>query len=162
MIIIQNASRISWIKLDLHVMIQISAWDLFHTHFKSMEDILICLKYYCFVDTLKQECIPVGCIPSAAVSVGGGLPQGGVCPRGFLPGVCLPSGMSAWGVSVWGGVCLGVYPLRPRGRYCPLDPETNTPSTSRGRHPLWSEFLTHACENITFPQLLTKHFPNWQ
>ena len=23
-------------------------------------------------------------------------------------------------------------------------------------HPLWTEFLTHACENITFPQLLLR------
>ena len=39
------------------------------------------------------------------------------------------------GVSARGGVFLewGVYP--------------------GGVHPLWTEFLTHACENITFPKL---------
>ena len=40
------------------------------------------------------------------------------------------------GGSAWGGVC----PVDP------LDPEADTP--------LSTEFLTHACENITFPQLL--------
>ena len=44
--------------------------------------------------------------------------------RGCLPGGCLSRGVCR------GGVCLGVY-------------------TS----PLWTEFLTHACENIAFPQL---------
>ena len=62
----------------------------------------------------------------------GGLPMGGVClggsAWGCLPGAgCLPRGS-----------CLG-------GVY---------PSMQWGRHPpLWIEFLTHACENITFPQL---------
>ena len=54
----------------------------------------------------------------------------------------LPSG---GGVSAQGmGVCLGGFLPRgclPRGVY-----------TS----PLWTEFLTHACENITFPQLLLR------
>ena len=53
-----------------------------------------------------------------------------VCPGSVCPGGCLPR-----------GVCL------PRG--C-------LPSRSRGvsaRHPPWTEFVTHACENITFPQL---------
>ena len=51
---------------------------------------------------------------------------------GVCPGRCLlrGGGVSAWG---GGGVCLGgdVY------------------------HP-WTRFLTHACENITFPQLLLR------
>ena len=37
----------------------------------------------------------------------------------------------------------------------PLDPEADTsPPPPRG--PLWTEFLTHACENISFPQLLLR------
>ena len=46
------------------------------------------------------------------------------------------------GVSACGGVCPG----RWRVYITPLDPEADTP--------LWTEFLTHICENITFPQLL--------
>ena len=80
----------------------------------------------------KQECIPEGCVPSAGVAVcqreGVSACQGSVSARGCLParGVCLPEG---------GGVCL----VFPRG--------------VSGRHPPWTEFLTHACENITFLQL---------
>ena len=98
----------------------------------------------------KQECIIVGCIPSAAVAVWwktppprahnprvssvGDLPKGvcahrGYLTRGCLPGWChhrgcLPRGLSAWG-------CL------PRGYTSPL----------------WTKFVTHVCEKITFPQL---------
>ena len=57
---------------------------------------------------------------------------GGVC----LGRECLPRGVSAQG-----GVCWGCTPPGPRGRH-PL--------------PMWTEFLTHACENITFPQLLLR------
>ena len=51
---------------------------------------------------------------------------GGCLPRWV--GGCLPRGISAQGVSAW-----GCTPL-----------------------PLGTEFLTHACENITFPQLLLR------
>ena len=102
----------------------------------------------------------------------GGICLGGIClgylPRGCLPGVGLsaqgegvyPGGVSAQVVSAqrWGclsrGVCpggclpgwclLGVYPNMHIGRH---------PPGLRGRHPMWTEFLTHTCENITFPQL---------
>ena len=64
------------------------------------------------------------------VSAHGGCLNGRV---GCLAGECLPNGvsawhggMSAWGVSAWQGC------------------------TSP---PLWTEFLTQTCENITFPQL---------
>ena len=64
---------------------------------------------------------------------------------------CLPRGVSAWG-------CLpgGVYPSMHwaggyvsqhalgRGLSAPVHAEI---------HPSWTEFLTHTCENITFPQL---------
>ena len=80
----------------------------------------------------KQECIPVGCVPSAVVAVLGW----GVC----LGRRCLPLGDSAWEVSTWG--CLP-------GGVLHLDPEADTST-------LWTEFLTHACENITFLQLLLR------
>ena len=72
-----------------------------------------------------QECIPVGC------RGGGGVCLGGVCPgRG-----CLPRGRVSARGCLAGDVCLGGGCL-PRG----------------GVHlPPWTEFLTHACENITFP-----------
>ena len=55
---------------------------------------------------------------------------GDVCPGG-----CLPRGVSTRGVSAQEGE--GVY-------------------IGGGVHPLWTVFLTHACENITFPQLLLR------
>ena len=59
-----------------------------------------------------------------------------------LPGGCLPRGR----VCVLGGVCPGGVCLSGGGVCLP----------ARGvsaRHPPGTEFLTHACENITFPQL---------
>ena len=82
------------------------------------------------------------------VCAGGCLPGGGVCPRGMSAQV----GVSAWGVSAQGG-CL---PSLSRGcllrqGVCPGGVCLVCPG---GRHPsLWTESLTHACENITFPQL---------
>ena len=66
-----------------------------------------------------------GCLNGrVGVCPGWGAFQGSVCPAGCLPGM---GGMSAWGVSAWQG-----------GVHLP---------------PLWTEFLTQTCENITFPQL---------
>ena len=70
----------------------------------------------------------------------------------------LLEGVSGWRVSVqrvsaWEG---GVY---PRGVCLPGGglPRGCLPNLSGGgacqTRPLWTEFLTHACENITFPQL---------
>ena len=89
----------------------------------------------------EQECIPVGCVTSAAVAVcwgrGSGwgvFGQGVWClaRRGCLPrGGCLPGGgVCPGGSARRGDICLGCTPP-----------------------PMWTEFLTHACENITFPQL---------
>ena len=50
-----------------------------------------------------------------------------------------------------GGVCLGV------GGVCSTGGLSREVSAQEGIHlPLWREFLTHACENITFPQLLLR------
>ena len=62
------------------------------------------------------------------------LPGGSVClggRGGFSLGECLPGG--------GGGVCLGVYP-----------------ACNEADTPLGTEFLTHACGKITFPQLLLR------
>ena len=83
---------------------------------------------------MEQDSIPVGCIPSAAVAVGGGgvgcLPQ---CMLGYLSGGVCPS--ACW------DTCLG--------GVCPVHAGIHIP-------PRWTEFLKHACENITFPQLLLR------
>ena len=106
---------------------------------------------------VQQECIPVECVPSAAVAVccGGCLPGGVVCPGGRRQpaggGGCLPSLSRV--VSAQGGFCLGV--VRP-GRCLSkgVSPQQGClPILSGGVPPLWTKFLTHACENITFPQL---------
>ena len=76
----------------------------------------------------KQECIlQLDAYWSAGVAV---------CLGSSLPGECLSRRVSAQEgvcpevVCLGGGVCLGMYISL-----------------------LWTEFLTHACENITFPQL---------
>ena len=57
-----------------------------------------------------------------------------------IPVGCVPSAAVA---VCWGGICL------PGGSAC----QGGLPSLSGGGCPLWTEFLTHACENITFQQL---------
>ena len=85
----------------------------------------------------------------------GGVSARGVCLRGVCPGECL---LGEGVVSARGdGWCLpggdgvvsaqGVYPsMHWAGGVCPSACWHTPPS-------LWTEFLTHACENITFPQL---------
>ena len=100
-------------------------------------------------------CLPEGCLPRDDVCLGcvclgvsahGCLPEGGVSAWGR--GVCLTEGC------LTRGVCLGDVSAQgglPRG---------STPLLGMGvsdhggvTSPLGTEFLTHACENITFPQL---------
>ena len=99
----------------------------------------------------KQESIPVVRCSDRCGGGGGYLPRGVcTCRRVYLPKGCVPARgfVPARGVcTCWGGGgcscpggCLpggGVYPSLYWGR--PL--------------PLWTEFLTHACENITLLQL---------
>ena len=66
---------------------------------------------------------------------------------GVLPGLggCLPGlGGSAWsrGVSAWSG-----------GRCLPGPGGCISQHALRQTPPVWTEFLTHACENITLAQL---------
>ena len=108
-------------------------------------------------DIMKQECIPVGCVPAArwpyarvcfpppggVLSPGGGLLPGGVCvcSWGCMLGGCLLQGVSAlggcllWGMSAPGGWCL------LWGGGIPACTEADTP--------LWTEWMTDRCKNIT-------------
>ena len=84
-----------------------------------------------------------GCLPGGEFRLPGGvgcLIRGDVCLEGCLPGGVSVQGVSAWGCLPW-GVCLG---MSAQGGAC-----------LGGCTPLlWTEFLTQACENITFMQLL--------
>ena len=97
----------------------------------------------------KQECIPVGCVLSAAVATGGSA-RGCVCPGEG----CQPGRVSARGVSAKGCLCQGVSTrgclpgecLPGGGVVYPVHAGIHTT-------PLWTEWLTDRCKNITFPQL---------
>ena len=116
-----------------------------------------------------QDCIPVGCVPPArwpylpACSALGGPGPGGVSGLGvsgwggawsgggvcLVQGVCLVRGCLVWG-GVWsggvpapGGVCL-VRGGLVWGGGIPACTEADPPPVNR---------ITHACENITLPQL---------
>ena len=84
----------------------------------------------------KQECIPVGFVPPTAITVpGGGSPPGTPFPPEQTP----PRP----------GIPPGEPPPRSRS------PRPGTPrdqASPQRRPPLWTEFLTHASENITLPQ----------
>ena len=89
-----------------------------------------------------------GCLPDW----GGCLPGGGGClsRRGVWPGGVCP-----------GSVCLGcVCPggVSPGGCL----PREGLPQCMLGYTPLWTEFCTHTCENITFPQLRLRTVTKWK
>ena len=93
----------------------------------------------------KQECIPVGCVPAARWPYAAVCFRGGVCLVQGGGGVCLVGGGLLWGGvcsrgCLVGGVCSGGGVSQHALR--------QTPSPL-----LWTEFLTHACENITLAQL---------
>ena len=84
--------------------------------------------------TVCCSLLPGGVCSGGVCSWGGVFSQGGVWSRGVC--VCLLQG---GGCLLRGGVCSGgVHPSMHWGRHPP---------------PLWTEFLTHACENITLAQL---------
>ena len=116
-----------------------------------------------------DTCLVCGGMCTCLAQGGTCLARGGTClaPGGYLPG---PGGVPAWS---WGGTCLvpggctclvGGVPAWPRGGTC-LAPG-GVPAWSGRRvtclvpggvpgqalPPLWTEFLTHASENITLPQ----------
>ena len=82
------------------------------------------------ITIVKQECIPVGCIPPAAVAMSISACTGHCVSQHALGRGCVYPSIPAQGVSVG-----GVYP-----------------SMHWGRHPLWAEWLTDRCKDITFPQ----------
>ena len=93
---------------------------------------------------MQQECIPVGCVRSAAVTISPATHAPcHTCPRCHahpLPRMLLSQCMP---------------PFTTRTPLCHTCPSFAMHIPLFTIHaPLWTEFLTHACENITFPQLL--------
>ena len=69
------------------------------------------------------------------------------CVRGRTQGG-VPRGVYVqWGVQV---VCAP--PFLDSEADTPPNPEADTPFQSGGKHPPWTEWLTHACEKISLPQ----------
>ena len=107
-----------------------------------------------------QECIPVGCVLPAALAIHGEVCLSACWDTQPTPGVGLeiPLGMGLETPWVWAW-----RPLRPLS--FPLGVGLETPWIP-ARHagippamhagipapPLWTEFLTHASQNITLPQ----------
>ena len=83
----------------------------------------------------------LGVCPRVSAWRGGAVCLGGVCPGCLLGGCLLGGGRGAVGLPGGEGVCL-------RGVFTPACTEADTP--------LWTEFLTHACENITCPRTAVK------
>ena len=118
------------------------------------------------------SCPGGGLVPGGCLDLGGSGPQGGVWSGGLVPGGggSGPRGVWSWGVWSWGGLVpgglvlersgprVGVWPrgVWPQGVSGPggsgpkgvLVPG-GIPSCTEADPPLWTEFLTHACENIT-------------
>ena len=86
---------------------------------------------------------------------GGVCPQGGCLPRGGWVSTWGKEGFCPGGVCPWGGVSAHGEGCLPRGGGVCLG---GVCQRNAGIHPpsKWTEFLTHACENITFPQLLLR------
>ena len=105
-------------------------------------DLKICLTRMHSSRIRTARSLTMGGVPAREVYLPRGvyLPGGCTCP---VWGVYLPGGCTCQGVYLPGGcICLG-------GGYLP-----------RYSLPLWTEFLTHATENITLPQLRCVHLQN--
>ena len=97
----------------------------------------------CFKSVFWQEGIPVGCVPPSAVAVWGGVST----PPGQIP-LNFPL-VWAWRPPPWPDP-----PQLPPWQWawkCARDAGILHPPRSR-HPPPWTEFLTHACENIALPQ----------
>ena len=114
-----------------------------------------------FLKQLKQECIAVGCVPPAHWLHAGGFFVGGL-PAG---GSSLPEGVSLLGGLHAGGPPCPAGDLPARGRGVSLPGGGGSPCQGQGvslpggfslpeTQALWTEFLTHAYENITLPQTM--------
>ena len=77
-----------------------------------------------------------------------------VCPSmHWAGGMCIPACTGQRGVCIpactgWGGVCPGV---SSQGGVCPGG--VCIPACTEADTPLWTEWLTDRCKNITFPHL---------
>ena len=118
----------------------------------------------------KQECIPVGCMPSTAVAV---TPTPLPCmpPLRCMPPchtyspathapchACLPHMSPAMHVPLpcmFPGHAYPVLPHMSSRHTCPF-PFCHACPPRHASSTLLTKFLTHACENITFPQLLLR------
>ena len=81
---------------------------------------------YFFPFYTKQECIPVGCVPPACWNISRSIQWG------------------EWGL-----------PSTPRMQtplFLEAEPTWMQTSPVQTPQPLWTERMTHACENVTFPQ----------
>ena len=100
-------------------------------------------------------CVCLGCVCPREERVSaqgrGCLPRGGsVCPEEGVSAQgreCLPKGVSAKGVSTTPIIFWDTHPL-------PIECWDTNPMHIAwwDTHPLWTEGMTHACENITLPQ----------
>ena len=97
------------------------------------------------ISNVLQECTPVGYVPSAAVAISPATlaPPAMHAPTMHNPLPCMPPATHT--------------PLphtHPPCHACPLPHTPPCHACPPATHTLWTEFLTHAYENITFPQLL--------
>ena len=89
-------------------------------------------------NTVWQVCIPVGCLPPACCPY---LPACTAPREGLLPGV--------------GDVCSGGGGVCSRGEGgCLLPGRGCIPACTEADTPLWTEWLTDRCKNITFPNFI--------
>ena len=94
---------------------------------------------------VKQESIPVGCVLSAAVAVS---------PATHAPLPCICPTMHAPSHHVCPCHACPL-PHMPPVMHAPLS-HMSPPHNPPAMHTPQTEFLTHACESITFPQLLLR------
>ena len=115
------------------------------------------LKNIVYAYNYKKECIPIGCVPPTSVAILGCVWQ---TPPGQTPPHRNPLGRhptpSPWADTPWADFAPGQIP--PPGQYTPTQLHVGilTPAHCMLGYTPWTEEMTHACENITFPQLLLR------
>ena len=86
---------------------------------------------------------------SSRMRIGGGCLSRGVSAQG---GFCQGE-VSAWGCVYWGCLPRGWVSATPHSVHAVIHTPLPAQCMLGYTHHLWTEFLTHFCENITFPQL---------
>ena len=103
---------------------------------------------------MSRGCLPMGGSRDVCPGQGVCVQGRGVCPGG----VCLRQGVWIWGCLFRGSVCPGgcVQGMWVREGMCVEGCPGGVSQHAMGQTapPPWTEFLTRACENIIFPQLL--------